>query len=218
MVNKPQYVVQTQLVDWLRPQLVKLVVGKRYETMPEARKVILTTFDQLREATRTSAFPDGLDFTSTSRSDRIALYDSRVELAELGCWFAAEFGVGIKWTADSILGIRWFNDMQMERAENRAEKAVRLWEIARDAAPARLHSVMSELLVEARDFRHAIDIAKLASDKYLTRIESGEAGDSHPYGTLTCSECGQDLQARDAIILDGRGGYCHNPRHGGCPH
>ena len=214
MGRSAEDIILSVLVDALRPRLVGLVVGKYYETMDEPAKVVFTSFADLHEITECLEFPNGLDFTSRTGSDRSALYNCRVALAQEGCWFSAEWGEGLNWTADPILGIRWFNDMQMEKAENRAEKATHLWHIAQEKAPARLHSILGELADNSKWFRARIADAKSTASDKLDLIESGYATKDHAFGVTVCSTCGDDLRRGDRIEPDGEGGFRHKQR---CP-
>lgn len=218
MTMQPEDIIIARLVPWLKRELHQLVSDRSFETLKESEKVINTTFEELRERTsgaQYDVYSDGLDLSSRAGSDRIALYNCRVELARNTCWFAPLHAEGLKWTSDPILGIRWFHEMHMDRAENRATTAVLLWEIAKETVPHRLRGPMRQLLREARDFRHGVGSTRAKTSTLIADIQEGSA--TEPLIVKKCSVCGLNVNPGDPFEPDGRGGIRHRQQHGCSP-
>ncbi len=133
-------VIKDELLLRLEKELVVLAANATY---PDEGHATLLSFTELKDRTRCAEFPNGLNFDSASEdSARRVLYDRRIEMArDYRLWWKSDFGVGLKFTSNALLGLKWREELELEIAHHKAGVTEQLWAIAERQLPAKLQQV-----------------------------------------------------------------------------
>lgn len=126
--------MQDKLLVDLERECVQMAIGARH---PDENHAIELTFDELTDRTRCNEYPNGLDFTSASDdSVRGLLYANRIEIAgDYRLYFTSIYAVGLKFTANPWLGMKWREEFELELAYTKADVSEKLWAIAERQLP-----------------------------------------------------------------------------------
>lgn len=142
---------------------------------PDEDHAITLTFAEMTERTRCDAFPAGLDFTSNPEGHRRLFYDERLNIArEPGLYYTSVYGLGMKFTANPLLGLKWREEFELERTYSAAERSHDLWLIARDQVPEQAGEAATAFLTMARERGNLLDRIRRNSDNEFRRLRIEE--------------------------------------------
>ena len=165
-------VMKEQLFEPLARELRPLAADMDGPTEDHAVEL---TFEELTERTHCREHPNGMDFSSDPKSYRHFLYDNRVEIAdEFIIYYTSIYGVGIKFTANPLLGLKWKEEYELERAHSLAGTTEALWQIAKGQVPRRLRASCDWFLHRSAERRAIVArIQREGRSRYL-QLERGE--------------------------------------------
>ena len=156
----------------MRNECIELAVNAEG---PDDAHAVKVTFAEMTERTKCAVFPGGLDFTSHPNSHRRFLYDYRVKVAdELGLYYTSVYGVGLQFTANPFLGLKWREEWELEYAYAIATKTEELWMIAARQVLEKSQPVAKEFLEAATERRDILKNIRRRNEGTLSQLEREE--------------------------------------------
>ena len=164
--------------DLLQPIAVELRPSVAGMTGPEDGEIIELSFQELSKRTICETFPGGLDFSSDPGSHRRFFYEKRVEIAdEFILYFASVYGYGLKFTANPLLGLRWKEEIELERAYSMANTSEVMWAIAKGQVPQDLRASCDYFIRRTKERRALVASIQRENDAKYLRLARGENGE-----------------------------------------
>lgn len=158
-------IIQDELLVGLERECVQMAVNASHA---DENHTIHLGFDELTERT-------GLDFRSTSdNSVRSLLYANRVEIAQsYRLYFTSEYAVGLKFTANPWLGMKWREEFELERSHTKADVTEQLWAIAERQVPFRLRQAVAFFRRDASTRMKQLETTMRQHQHKFKQLESG---------------------------------------------
>ena len=161
--------------ELLQPIALKLRPTVAGMTGPEDGEILELSFQDLQERTICESFPGGLDFSSDPGSHRRFFYEKRVEIAdEFILYFASVYGYGLKFTANPLLGLRWKEEIELERAYSMANTSEVMWAIAKGQVPENLRPSCNYFIKRTRQRRKLMEAIQRENEQRYLRLARGE--------------------------------------------
>ena len=156
-----------QLLAELELESVPLAIGR--DDISEDGCVIDLDFDDL--ANRTG----GMDFRSdASDGARSLLYENRVHiLRSYRLCFRAIHGVGLRFTSNPYLGMKWEDDRHMERGLRDAVKEEEMWATVEMMLPTSKRSIAKFFRQDAAGRHSRLSLQKARHDKVFRQLTDG---------------------------------------------
>lgn len=143
---------------------------------PNEDHTILLIFEQLAERTQCAEYPNGMDFTSDPRSHRRFFYERRIDIADQHhLYYTSLYGEGMKFTANPLLGLKWREEYELERAYSAADTSETLWAIAKSQVPHHLRITCTWFLRRARQRAMLVADTQRESLAEFLQLEEAEA-------------------------------------------
>lgn len=156
----------------MRNECIELAVNAEG---PDDEHAVKVTFTEMTERTKCAVFPGGLDFTSHPNSHRRFLYDYRVKVAEeLGLYYTSVYGVGLQFTANPFLGLKWREEWELEYAYAIATKTEELWMIAARQVLKNSQPVAKEFVKAAEERRNILQDIKRKNQAKFDQLKVDE--------------------------------------------
>ena len=168
-------VLKEELLEPLRQELVPLAAGMQAANEDH---MIELRFEDLSERTKCAEHPNGMDFTSDPGSHRHYFYERRVQIAdEFMTYYTSIYGVGMKFTANALLGLKWKEEYELELSYSMAGTTEALWSIARGQVPLELRGTCDFFLTRTAQRRALITRTKQEGRAEYLRLARGEDED-----------------------------------------
>ena len=168
-------VMQEDLLEPIAVELRPSVAGMQNA---DDGDIIELSFQDLQQRTICESFPGGLDFSSDPGSHRRFFYEKRVEIAdEFILYFASVYGYGLKFTANPLLGLRWKEEIELERSHSMANTSEAMWAIAKGQVPQNLRASCDYFLHRTAERRALIAKIQRENEARYLQLARGENED-----------------------------------------
>lgn len=165
-------IIQDEFLVELERECVQMAIGASH---PDKTHALELTFDELRDRTRCDEYPKGLDFESAS-DDSVGgfLYANRVKIAEnYRLYFTSIYAVGLKFTANPWLGMKWREEFELERAYTKADVSEKLWAIAERQLPVSQRPMCKYFRQDAARRVQQIEKTQRLHERKFKQLETG---------------------------------------------